>query len=104
MYARNIHQACLPPPPPSVAAGNIIDGKYVVKEGVRTIAKIGQLLYACRVVTAESCLIFARSLLAATKAYANKKTCWGAEKNFQLSTIPQLRCLFQKVRAGIEAR
>ena len=75
----------------------MVDGEYVQKhKGIPNIAMIGQRLYTGRVVIAESCLIFARSLLAETKAYADQKMCWGAANNVQLSSIPQLRSLFEE--------
>ena len=86
-----------PPFPPSLAAGDIIDGKYVQhQQGIRNITMIGQRLYSGRVVISESCLIFARSLLTETKAYADQKMCWGPGENAQLSSIPQLGSLFQE--------
>ena len=90
-----------PPATPSLGTGDIIDGKYVQSEkGIRNITMIGQRLFTGRVVIAESCLIFARSLLAETKAYAERKMCWGPENDVQLGTIPQLRSLFQEVRVS----
>jgi acyl-CoA oxidase len=81
------------------------DGNYTNKAppGVSPLDMIGQRLYTGRVVIAESTIVFAKTLYADTKRYADAKTCWApGGLRPSLSSIPQLKFLFLEADEKLE--
>lgn len=73
----------------------IKDGNYVQHQpGVHNMDMIGQRLYTGRTVIAGSTLVFARTLFASARAYADNKRCWAPKGSISLSEIPQLANLY----------
>jgi len=79
-----------------------IDGtNYIQKvKGVPVFHMIGQRLFTGRVAVAQAALEFRRSLFSSTKSYAGKKECWDPRKNRLLSSLPQLKSLFEENEAN----
>jgi len=79
-----------------------IDGtNYIQKvKGVPVFHMIGQRLFTGRVAVAQAALEFRRSLFSSTKSYADKKECWDPRKNRLLSSLPQLKSLFEENEAN----
>jgi len=76
--------------------GTISDsGEYVQRvQGTHNQEMIMQRLYTGRVVIAGSTLVFARSLYARTREYADNKKCWHPKGHISLSEILQLSVLY----------
>eukprot|EP00193_Tetraselmis_chui_P017186 CAMPEP_0177778082 /NCGR_PEP_ID=MMETSP0491_2-20121128/15754_1 /TAXON_ID=63592 /ORGANISM="Tetraselmis chuii, Strain PLY429" /LENGTH=482 /DNA_ID=CAMNT_0019297311 /DNA_START=210 /DNA_END=1659 /DNA_ORIENTATION=- len=76
---------------------DIIDGRYVQKvKGVSNIDMIGQRLYTGRLVIADSAITFAQCLFRHTREYSNGKECWAPGGRAMLSSIPQLKALYEE--------
>jgi hypothetical protein len=57
---------------------------------------IGQRLFTGRVAVAQAALEFKRRLFDMTKEYTDSKTCWSPAGEIPLSSIPQLKSLYEK--------
>mmetsp|Transcript_36273 Transcript_36273/g.91605 ORF Transcript_36273/g.91605 Transcript_36273/m.91605 type:complete len:499 (+) Transcript_36273:131-1627(+) len=76
---------------------DILDGRYVQKQrDVPNIDMIGQRLYTGRLVIADSAITFAQSLFEHTREYSDRKECWAPSGRVSLSSIPQLKALYQE--------
>jgi hypothetical protein len=74
---------------------SIENDTYILRtKGVRGIDFIGQRLYTGRTVIAESALVFTQTLFNKTKAYTDVKTVWSPNGRKPLSSISQLRALY----------
>lgn len=71
------------------------NGNYVQRKvGISNMDMIGQRLYTGRTVIAASTLVFARTLYARARNYADQKKCWHPQGSVMLSEIPQLAHLY----------
>lgn len=72
-------------------------GHYVQKiDGVPAFTMIGQRLFSGRVGVAQAALEFRRTLFSMTRAYSDSKMCWSPGGQIPLSSIPQLRSLYEE--------
>ncbi|KAJ1626367.1 acyl-CoA dehydrogenase/oxidase [Pavlovales sp. CCMP2436] len=82
-----------------------IDGdQYKQKvQGVPVFHMIGARLFTGRVAVAQAALEFRRGLFDRTNAYADAKLCWapGPSGSRQLSSVPQLKALFEENERSI---
>lgn len=81
------------------------DGTYKSKApaGITPLDMIGQRLYTGRVVIAESTIVFAKTLFAATRRYTDSKACWApGGLRPSLSNIPQLKALYVEADEKLE--
>ena len=76
---------------------DITSDGYVQKvKGVPVFHMIGQRLFTGRVAVAQAALEFRRSLFHTTRQFADGKTCWAPKGTRPLSSIPQLKKLFEE--------
>uniref|UniRef100_A0A7S0RQY7 Acyl-coenzyme A oxidase n=1 Tax=Pyramimonas obovata TaxID=1411642 RepID=A0A7S0RQY7_9CHLO len=76
---------------------DIRNGKYVAADSSRPVFHmIGQRLFTGRVAVAQAALEFRRTLYATTKEYTDKRQCWTPTGSRPLSSVPQVRALFEE--------
>merc|ERR1712080_34458 len=70
---------------------------YIRKaKGFTNMMMIGQRLFTGRIAVAQCALAFTRRLFESTRAYSDKKECWGPKGNTALTKVPQLSALYSR--------
>jgi len=85
------------------ATVNPATNEYEKKQNAPTMAMIGQRLYSGRVAVAQAALAFRRRLFEMTHDYTDQKPCWSPAGQPALSTIPQLRALYQEADSRLDS-
>lgn len=76
---------------------DIVNGEYIqTVKNMPVFHMIGQRLFTGRVAVAQAALEFRRRIFDMTKEYTDAKTCWSPSGDVPLSSIPQLKSLYNE--------